>query len=240
MDIDNNDNFSFDENANRQDGLKLKVCGMKYKDNIQAIAQLQPDYLGFIFYKKSSRYFSGNIPKLPNSIKKVGVFVNASESEVIQKIMRNDLDIVQLHGDESANYCWHLQMTQFGNTDEDGNYSDHEVKIIKAFSINKSFDFSQLKDYKNVCDYFLFDTKGQLPGGNGFTFNWDILKDYPLTKPYFLSGGIGLEEDENIKAFFKQPASKYCHAIDVNSRFEVEPGLKNVELLEKFKTKLSF
>lgn len=240
MDIDNNDHLPLSENAFRQNGLKLKVCGMKYNDNIKAIAKLQPDYLGFIYFKNSSRYFSGIIPELPKTIKKVGVFVDAPESEVIQNIMSNNLDFIQLHGNESATYCYNLQLAQFGDTNEYGNYSDHKVKIIKAFSMNDAFDFNLLEHYETVCDYFLFDTKGKLPGGNGFTFNWDILKDYPFNKPYFLSGGIGLEEDEKIKKFLEEPVSKYCHAIDVNSRFEVEPGLKDVKLLEKFKAKLSF
>jgi phosphoribosylanthranilate isomerase len=112
------------------------------------------------------------------------------------------------------------------------------VKVIKVFSIKDTFDFSVLKPYEDVCDFFLFDTKGKLPGGNGYTFNWDILKKYPSTKPYFLSGGIGLDQIENLKEFQKNDASKYCYAIDVNSKFEIKPGLKNIELLKEFKNNL--
>ena len=112
-------------------------------------------------------------------------------------------------------------------------------EIIKVFSIKDEFDFSVLNDYEDVCDYFLFDTKGKSPGGNGYTFNWDVLKDYPSTKPYFLSGGIGLNSIKKIKAFKESIASKYCYAIDVNSKFEIEPGLKNIEELEKFKNELN-
>lgn len=204
--------------------MKLKVCGMKYKDNIETVANLQPDYLGFIFYEKSSRYFEGSIPELPESIKKVGVFVNASIEFILEKIETHHLQVVQLHGNESVKFCQNLKR--------------EHIQIIKVFSIQEYFDFSELKPFENVCDYFLFDTKGKLPGGNGYCFNWTILNDYPSTKPFFLSGGIGRDEIENLKAFEKIKASKYCHAIDVNSKFEIEPGLKNNEELEKFKHEL--
>ena len=110
--------------------------------------------------------------------------------------------------------------------------------MIKVFSIKDEFDFSMLLPYEDVCDYFLFDTKGKLPGGNGYTFNWDILKNYPSTKEFFLSGGIGLDQFEDLKRFQKSKASKYCYAIDVNSKFEIEAGLKNIEKLKKFKSQL--
>ncbi|GGI56941.1 N-(5'-phosphoribosyl)anthranilate isomerase [Winogradskyella haliclonae] len=197
---------------------------MKYQENIEAVATLQPDYLGFIFYDKSSRFFDSKIPELPKTVKKTGVFVNANLDSVLQIIKIHNLQAVQLHGNESPEYCKTLK------------YSD--VEIIKVFSINDSFDFSVLKPYEGIVNYFLFDTKGKLPGGNGYTFNWDVLKDYPSTTPYFLSGGIGLNEIENIKTFKKSPASKYCYAIDVNSKFEIEPGLKHIEELEKFKHEL--
>lgn len=199
--------------------MKLKVCGMKYKDNIQAVANLQPDYLGFIFYDKSARNFNTTIPKLPNTIKKVGVFVNETLETVIATIKKFNLQAVQLHGHESPEYCATI----------------NEVEVIKVISIKDEFNFKDLEAYEDVCDYFLFDTKGKLPGGNGFTFNWDVLKDYPSTKPYFLSGGIGLNEIEKIKEFNESIASKYCYALDVNSKFEIEPGLKNIEELETFK-----
>ena len=107
--------------------------------------------------------------------------------------------------------------------------------MIKVFSIKDEFNFNVLEPYEDVCDYFLFDTKGKLPGGNGYTFNWNVLNQYPSTKPYLLSGGIGLNEIEKIKGFKASEASKYCYALDVNSKFEIEPGLKNIEELEKFK-----
>lgn len=212
--------------------MKLKICGMKYQDNIIEIASLQPDYLGFIFYEKSSRFFNGNIPQIPESIKKVGVFVNASIDTIIEKINTYNLKAVQLHGDESPEYCDHLSDAILISAE------DINIEIIKVFSIKDRFDFSILNDFEDVCDFFLFDTKGKLPGGNGYTFNWNVLKDYPSSKPYFLSGGIGLNEIKNIKEFKKTKASDYCYAIDVNSKFEIEAGLKNSSELEIFKDEL--
>lgn len=205
----------------------LKVCGMKYPVNISKLATLKPDYLGFIFYPHSPRYFDGNIPIISESIKKAGVFVDASLEDVIEKIKKYDLQTVQLHGSESPGFCNALRQAKL------------QIEIIKVFSVQYSFDFEQLDPFEAVCDYYLFDTKGKKPGGNGYTFNWQVLENYPSTKPYFLSGGIGLEELEKLKTFFNSGASKYCEVIDVNSKFEKEPGLKDVEKLEKFKSKLA-
>lgn len=205
--------------------MKLKVCGMKYQDNIEHVAALQPDYLGFIFYKQSARNFDLEyIPKISKSIKKVGVFVDASLDFIQEKIEKHNLNAIQLHGTESPEFCDALK--------------NKNIEIIKVFSIKDEFNFEILKPYENVVDYFLFDTKGKLPGGNGYTFNWDVLMDYPSNKPFFLSGGIGIDEVEKIKAFKNSEASKYCYALDVNSKFEIEPGLKNIELLKEFKNKL--
>ncbi len=205
--------------------IKLKICGMKYPENIQEIASLKPDYLGFIFWDKSSRKFDlKKLPKIDSSIKKVGVFVDASLEEIQNKIKNFKLDAIQLHGSESVEYCLELKK--------------NNIEIIKAFSINNDFDFSQLKEYENAVDYFLFDTKGKLPGGNGTTFDWQVLENYNLEKPFFLSGGIGLTELTKTKEFLDSDLSDYCYAIDVNSRFEIEPGLKNKMDLEKFKNLL--
>ncbi|MGA1227405.1 MAG: phosphoribosylanthranilate isomerase [Tamlana sp.] len=202
--------------------MKLKVCGMKYPDNIEQVAALQPNYLGFIFYEKSARNFDLQyIPEISMSIKKVGVFVDSSLDFVLEKIEKYNLDAVQLHGEESPEFCSAL--------------NGKNIEVIKVFSIKDEFNFEVLKQYEEMCDYFLFDTKGKLPGGNGYIFNWDVLKNYPSTKPFFLSGGIGIDEVEKIKAFQNSKASKHCYALDVNSKFEIEPGLKNIELLKEFK-----
>jgi len=206
--------------------MKLKVCGMKYQDNIEAVANLQPDFIGFIFHEQSPRHFEGVINDLPNSIHKVGVFVNKTVEFIANQIEKHKLSAIQLHGHESPEMCRILKSTN--------------AKVIKVFSIKDTFDFSVLVPYEEVCDYYLFDTKGKLPGGNGYSFNWDILTDYPSTKPFFLSGGIGLDQVEDLKKFQESSASEYCFAIDVNSKFEIEAGLKNIEELRMFKQNLSF
>ena len=179
--------------------MKLKVCGMKL--NTLEVATLDPDYLGFIFWEPSKRYFDGNIPKLPASIKKVGVFVDAPLEEIRKKVKEYKLQAVQLHGKESPEFCSDLKKS---TSDRSKALEENSLEIIKVFSIKDDFDFSNLAPYENVCDFFLFDTKGKLPGGNGFTFSWEVLKNYPSSKPYFLSGGIGLDEIEKIREFFRQ------------------------------------
>ncbi|UOB16843.1 phosphoribosylanthranilate isomerase [Abyssalbus ytuae] len=204
--------------------MKLKICGMKYHDNINEVAALHPDYLGFIFYDKSPRFFTGEIPHLPKNIKKVGVFVDAPLNYIIEKVEKHKLDAVQLHGKESPEFC--EQLKRPGRS--------QKIEIIKVFSIKDEFDFKTLEPYEEFTDYFLFDTKGKNPGGNGYTFNWKVLENYPSKKPFFLSGGIGTDETEAVLSFLKKLESRLCYAIDVNSKFETGPGLKNIEKLKKF------
>ncbi|XWK80528.1 phosphoribosylanthranilate isomerase [Kordia algicida OT-1] len=208
--------------------MKLKICGMKYEDNMKAVSELEPDYLGFIFYRKSSRFFDTVIPEIPKEINKTGVFVNASVEEIIKKVTLYDLQAVQLHGNESPEFCEELKKRILTPLNA-------QVEIIKVFSIKDEFNFDTLKPYEAVVDYFLFDTKGKLPGGNGVTFDWKVLENYPSKKPFFLSGGIGLETITKLTDFMKSKASKYCYALDVNSKFEIVPGLKNIEALKTFK-----
>ncbi len=198
---------------------KLKICGMKYSENILQTSELLPDFMGFIFWKKSPRYFDDDIPELPKSIQKVGVFVNESLKNVLAAVQKHGLNLVQLHGNESVVYCFELKK--------------HNIKIIKVFSVENDFDFDHLKPFESFVDYFLFDTKGELPGGNGITFNWEILKNYNSDKPFFLSGGIGIDQIENIKKL-----NLPIFAIDINSKFETAPGLKNTELIKQFTTQL--
>jgi len=214
--------------------MKIKVCGMKYLDNIKEVASLKPDYMGFIFWEPSKRFFEGTLPQLPIGIKKVGVFVDASHEVVMNMIKLHDLQGVQLHGKESPEYCRQLRVLSGQQLEQ----SHDTLEIIKVFTIKDEFDFKVLEPYEAVCDYFLFDTKGKLPGGNGYTFDWKLLANYPSEKPYFLSGGIGLEETADIQAFLDTPASKYCQVIDVNSKFELEPGLKNIDKLKDFITEV--
>ncbi len=202
-------------------GVGIKICGMKYPDNIVEVGSLLPDYMGFIFWEKSARYFDGTMPDLPKSIKKVGVFVNESTEVILAKAQKYNLQAIQLHGQESVAFCSDLKSKM-----------DASIEIIKVFSVSDSFDFRVLEAFETVCDYFLFDTKGKLPGGNGTTFDWKVLENYPSTKPFFLSGGIGIEEIKSIQEISKTNLPIY--AIDINSKFEIESGLKNEEKLKRF------
>tara|TARA_B100001939_G_scaffold80927_1_gene68786 strand:+ start:2757 stop:3374 length:618 start_codon:yes stop_codon:yes gene_type:complete len=202
--------------------MRLKVCGMRELENISALSELDPNYIGFIFWSESSRFVDKKTPPLDKKIIKTGVFVDATFDYMLTKIKDHQLDAVQLHGQESCSYCKVIK--------------DYGLKVIKSFSITNTFDFNTLEDYENSCDYYLFDTKGKLPGGNGFTFDWKILNEYPSQKPFFLSGGIGVDNLNEIKKLVKTKLP--IHAIDVNSKFETSPGNKNIELLKKFKKEI--
>jgi len=202
--------------------LKLKVCGMRLAANIAAVAELQPDYMGFIFYEKSPRLISDVsaelIKYIPSEIKTVGVFVNEDIEKLKDKVNTLKLKAVQLHGSESPEYCETLKL------------SFTALEVIKAFGIDEDFDFSALKPYLNVVDYFLFDTKTKAHGGSGITFDWLVLDRYKDQKPYFLSGGIDLEHTEAIKNI----RDERLYALDINSRFEIEPGLKDAGKIKEF------
>ncbi|WP_428228757.1 phosphoribosylanthranilate isomerase [Flavobacterium sp.] len=204
--------------------MKLKICGMKYPENIIEIGSLLPDYMGFIFYEKSARYFNGTIPELIGTIKKVGVFVNQSQEEILEKVAKYNLQAIQLHGNESVEFLSELKKQL-----------PKKIEIIKVFSADENFDFEIIKPFEPVCDYFMFDTKGKLPGGNGTSFDWKILKKYKSEKPFFLSGGIGINELKAIEEISKTNLPIY--AVDINSKFEIEPGLKNKNLFSNFKRK---
>ncbi|MCG8476722.1 MAG: phosphoribosylanthranilate isomerase [Cytophagales bacterium] len=202
-------------------GLALKVCGMREAKNMEAVAALNPNYMGFIIYPKSPRFIGldfdrGRLKNLPESIQKVGVFVNASAFEVMDFAMTFGFDLVQLHGDETPETC---QMIKRAG-----------IKVIKAFGVGESFDFLQLEAYEDAVDYFLFDTKTKAYGGSGERFDWSILKQYNNAKPIFLSGGL----DENSAQELKKLSHLNIHAVDVNSRFETEPAVKDVEKLNVF------
>ena len=202
--------------------VQLKICGLNH--NIEEVATLQPDYLGFIFYDKSPRFFEKKIPKLPEGISKVGVFVDASAEYILEKTATHQLDVIQLHGEETPLFCEGLRKVLINK------------EVWKVFSIKDNFDFSQLSYYEDIVDKFLFDTKGKDKGGNGFTFDWAVLKGYNSAKPFILSGGIGLNELPDLKKIIISGLP--IHAIDVNSKFEISPGLKNKTNLKKFKNEL--
>lgn len=198
--------------------MKLKVCGMRDAENIKALIEQKPDFIGFIFYDKSPR-FVGNqldlelIQSIPREIRKVGVFVNATVDYILQNAKKYNLQYVQLHGNETPDFCKSLRLKG--------------VNIIKAFRLDESFVFSQLNNYLPHVDFFLFDAKGEGYGGNGITFDWSILKKYDNQKPYFLAGGISLDNLDELAGITPKP-----YAFDVNSKFEVSPGIKDVEKIE--------
>jgi phosphoribosylanthranilate isomerase len=202
--------------------LKLKVCGLKFAANIASVAALQPDYLGFIFYEQSPRFISDVSAELikyvPLQIKTVGVFVNEELEIVKKKVNLYQLKAVQLHGNESAKYCAELKE------------SFNSLEVIKAFGVEEEFDFSVLNVYENVVDFFLFDTKTKAHGGSGKTFDWKILENYKLNMPYFLSGGINLEH----AAAISKIEDSRLYALDINSRFEIEAGVKDVHKIGEF------
>ncbi|HLS37927.1 MAG TPA: phosphoribosylanthranilate isomerase [Sphingobacterium bovisgrunnientis] len=194
--------------------LKIKVCGMRDADNIRQLVTLPIDYIGFIFYAKSARFVSENPEiNIPHSIKKVGVFVNSSKEEIRAKTKEFDLQVVQLHGDESPEFCQEIK--------------DLDVETFKAFGIDEEFDWESIEAYENKVDYFLFDTKSKQYGGTGQTFNWEKLKANPYNTHYWLSGGISLDNIEEAANF----EDNRLYGLDLNSKFEIEPALKNIHSL---------
>ena len=193
---------------------------MKHPENLQAVAALQPDYLGFIFYDKSPRFMQHSLQpqqlqQLPAAIKKVGVFVNAGGVEILDASKKWGLQAVQLHGDESPDLC--RQLRQSG------------LEVIKVFRIGADFDLDTLLPYADKVDYFLFDTQGKQYGGNGEAFNWQLLQHYALPVPIILSGGIEVASLDQLAQLQHLP----LHAVDVNSKFEDAPGQKNLQALQE-------
>lgn len=193
--------------------MKIKVCGMKYPENISAVAALQPDYMGFIFYPQSPR-FAAELDIVEASALKTGVFVDENEGKVKKLVGKYQLDAIQLHGSETPQYCKLFK---------------GKVTVIKAFGVDENFDFEKLNDYEGCVDYFLFDTKTGKHGGSGQTFDWYLLNKYKLNVPFFLSGGLSLENMEEVKAI----DHPQFYGVDLNSRFEIEPGLKDIDKLTK-------
>lgn len=209
--------------------MKVKVCGMREPDNVRQVAALQPDFMGFIFYNASKRFAGDSITpellaELPPSINKIGVFVNETSDVILATAQKYNLDLIQLHGHETPRQCQELQ--------------EAGLRVIKAFSVDDSFAFENMLLYERHIDYFLFDTRGKHYGGNGTPFDWELLKGYLSDKPYFLSGGLTLENLQT-ETFGKLRPKPF--AVDVNSGFEQEPGLKKVKelklLLEELKVK---
>lgn len=194
---------------------------MRSLSNIRDLVKLKPDYIGFIFYPKSGRFIGDRISdeihsQIPDYIQKVGVFVNEPLDMLGEKFKTNHLDMIQLHGKEPPEYCKKLKKLN--------------IPVIKAFSIQSEFNFEMVRSYDPFCNYYLFDTAGGLPGGTGTKFDWERLGEYKGDKPFFLSGGIELTDRSRIKNIVHPE----LFAIDLNSGFEIEPGLKDIPALKKF------
>jgi phosphoribosylanthranilate isomerase len=198
--------------------MKIKVCGLKYGDNIKAVMALKPDYLGFICYERSPRFIddldADILNNLPASIYKTAVLVDETAENINKLIDRLGFNAIQLHGDENPEFA-----AAFKN----------KVTVIKAFGLDNDFDFARLNDYVGKVDCFLFDTKTDIHGGSGKSFNWDILNNYKLDVPFFLSGGLSLDNLDEITKI----AHPQFYGVDLNSRFETAPAVKDINKLEQ-------
>lgn len=218
--------------------MVIKVCGMRDAQNIREVSQLGVDMIGMVFYPKSPRYVemqsshAGIIPdyvkediniKSAKSPARVGVFVDDMVQNIVTRVVNYHLDYVQLHGNEPREMCENLRLT----LDPDIRPG---IKIIKAISVSDASDIQKYKEYVGAVDLFLFDTKCKTVGGSGRQFDWQVLEQYDGEIPFLLSGGIGPEDASRLHAFHHPK----CIGIDLNSRFEIEPGVKDVEKLKGF------
>jgi phosphoribosylanthranilate isomerase len=198
--------------------MKIKVCGLKDSENIKAVSGLTPDYMGFIFYHASPRFVNDLPPEslytIPASVSKTGVFVNETEENINALIDKYNFNTIQLHGNEDPDFC---------------NSFRPKTSVIKAFGVSSDFDFAGLNEYANKVDFFLFDTKTAIHGGSGKIFDWSLLDQYKLGVPFFLSGGISPQNLEEIKEI----DHPQFYGVDLNSKFEIAPGVKNTRQLEK-------
>lgn len=208
-----------------QKSIRVKVCGLTHPLNVKEISESGADFIGFIFYPGSKRYVGRTPDKtlfsnVSEGIRRTGVFVDEQPSKVLEIAEYAGLNVTQLHGNESVNYCKSLR--------------DNGLLVIKAFGVGKGFDPRITDHYSEVCDYFLFDTKYEQHGGSGNKFDWGILGDYHFKKPFFLSGGIG-PGDTNIKAAV---LNSQLFAVDINSRFEISAGIKDSICVKNFITEI--
>src|SRR4030095_9610400 len=209
--------------------MRIKVCGMTQPDQLDQLADAGVNFAGFIFYPKSPRYALRQMTtsqiRKENRLNKVGVFVNAGIEEVLQMVDECRLSMVQLHGDETPKYCERV--------------ADY-VSVIKAFRISDNDNIEwMIRQYVDACDLYMFDTIGAGYGGTGKKFDWSMLKDPEIDKPFFLSGGIEPGEEEKLKNFSTEAVAKSLFAVDINSRFEISPGLKDMEKVIQFATNLN-
>ncbi|MBP9032226.1 MAG: phosphoribosylanthranilate isomerase [Dysgonomonadaceae bacterium] len=198
----------------------VKVCGMRDAENIRKVEALGVDWMGFVFHRTSPR-FVGELPDyLPQRAKRVGVFVDETEEQIMETVQLFRLDMVQLHGHETPDFCSRIR--------------SKGLKVIKAINVQNTFSTEEVSFYERACDYFLFDTKTPLPGGSGQKFDWSSLSAYRGTTPFLLSGGISPDDADRVEAFVHER----CIGIDLNSRFETSPANKDIHLLQSFIDKI--
>ena len=222
--------------------LQIKVCGITDMHQAEALEAMGVNYIGFIFYAPSKRHVLSNLPIAslkafqPEYAKKVGVFVNESIELVVNTVIAAGLDIVQLHGDEDEAYFVglnnKLKALQLAAENQNTNEAIKDVKLIKVFRVGDKMPM--VESYESVADYFLFDTDSKLYGGTGAHFNWELLKGNAINKSFFLSGGIGPNDIGGIEVMKQTKAGKTMMALDVNSQFEITPGVKNLEKIKTF------
>ncbi|WP_224069342.1 phosphoribosylanthranilate isomerase [Arachidicoccus terrestris] len=205
--------------------LQIKVCGMTQAMQVSTLGEMGVDYIGFIFYPASPRYVGNKmrpeeIKAINGSFKKVGVFVNADKDEILNTVEACGLDMVQLHGDEAPLLCEKIA---------------ENIPVIKAFRLLNNDDvLYKILPYREIVDYFLFDTNTKSFGGSGKRFDWSILENLSLEKPFFLSGGISEEHLPDLKLFQELSVAKSLISLDINSRFETEPGVKDLDRIQAF------
>lgn len=209
--------------------MRVKVCGMTLPEQLEQLGGMGATFGGLIFYPKSPRYVFKHLTtsqiRKENSVNKVGVFVNAGIEEVLHMVDECRLHMVQLHGDETPKYCEKI--------------ADY-VSVVKAFRISETDNIEwMIRPYMDVCDMFMFDTMGAGYGGTGKKFNWDMLKEATIGKPFFLSGGIEPGDEEHLKEFASLPIGKALFAVDINSKFEISPGIKDMQKVKEFISKLN-
>lgn len=209
--------------------MKIKVCGNTLPEQVNALDELGITFAGFIFYPKSPRYMAQKISaekmkQIKGKIVKVGVFVNPTYEELKKTVDEYRLDMVQLHGDESPKFCEKI--------------ADY-ISVIKAFRLSENDSLEWMtKPFIEICDFFMFDTLGVGYGGTGKKFDWTILQKSPPDKPYFLSGGIEPGDEESLNEFVKTDAGEKLFAVDINSRFEISPGVKDIKTIKDFGDKI--
>ena len=217
-------------NIKRRDHFRIKVCGLTNIKQVSQLNEIGVEFAGFNFYRPSPRYVYKSMPsaaikKIRGKINKVGIFVDEDVDEVLRTVDDCGLYLVQLHGNESPRYCEKIS-----------NY----ITVIKAFRLSNDDNVEwKIKDYYDAADMFLFDTETPSFGGSGKKFNWQLLKGLDIQKPFFLAGGISPDDADEIKKFATYATAKDLFAIDINSKFELMPGVKDIELIKAFKKRLS-